>query len=256
MWTRQLLKKNGKEAFMRNYWTCVLVSALASLFITGSAGIDLGYRAGSQSVDTETYDAEYIYNLVQQIPDSIILLIMMITLLACVVGICFSVFVGNIIEVGHNRYYIENREHKTGVERLFYSFHDGRYLHTMWTMFLKNLYIFGWTLLFWIPGIIKSYAYMMVPYILAENPHIHRRRALELSESMMNGHKMEAFELSLSFIGWNILGAFTGGIINVFFAFPYQHATFAEFYSALKAEALQKGILQHGELPGVSGTQV
>ena len=101
------------------------------------------------------------------------------------------------------------------------------------------------------PGIIKSYAYSMVPYILAENPELDRNRVFQLSSQMMDGHKWEAFVLSLSFIGWVLLGEFTGRLTNIFYTQPYMSATFAEFYSALKAEAKMKGILQEGELPGV-----
>ena len=37
-------------------------------------------------------------------------------------------------------------------------------------MFLKGLFQGLWSLLFVIPGIIKSYEYRMIPYILSENP--------------------------------------------------------------------------------------
>ena len=46
------------------------------------------------------------------------------------------------------------------------------YLNVVKTMFFMNLWILLWTLLFIVPGIIKSYSYRLVPYILAENPDI------------------------------------------------------------------------------------
>ena len=96
-----------------------------------------------------------------------------------------------------------------------------------------------------------NYAYMMVPYIIAENSSLDKSRVFKISRKMMKGHKWEAFVLGLSFLGWNILGALTGGILNLFYVNPYMHATYAEFYSAVKAEALQKGIATAEELPGV-----
>ena len=96
-----------------------------------------------------------------------------------------------------------------------------------------------------------NYAYMMVPYIIAENSSLDKNRVFKISRKMMRGHKWEAFVLGLSFIGWMILGALTGGIVNFLYVNPYMHATYAEFYSAVKAEALQKGIATAEELPGV-----
>lgn len=92
---------------------------------------------------------------------------------------------------------------------------------------------------------------MMVPYIAAENTELDRKKVMKMSEDMMRGHKMEAFILELSFIGWGILGALTWGLVNLFWTAPYKKATYAEFYSAVKAEALQNGIVRREDLPGV-----
>ena len=167
-----------------------------------------------------------------------------------VIGLCVSILFTNLIQVGCNRYFLENREHKTNFGQLFYSFQGGRYGATVWVMFLKTLYIFGWSLLFLIPGIIKSFSYMLVPYIMAENPSLDHRRVFQLSSAMMNGHKWEAFELNLSFLGWILLSMFSPmGILSILYVNPYMQATYAEFYSAIKAEARAKGMLQADELP-------
>ena len=89
--------------------------------------------------------------------------------------------------------------------------------------------IFLWTLLFIIPGIIKAYSYAMVPYILAENPNLSTKEALDLSKKMMYGNKGRLFCLQISFIGWMILCALTLGIGYIFLA-PYQKASEAYFY--------------------------
>ena len=91
----------------------------------------------------------------------------------------------------------------------------------------------------------------MVSYIVAENSELDKSRVFEMSKAMMKGHKWEAFVLELSFIGWVILGGLTAGILNIFYVNPYMLATKAEFYTAIKAEALQKGIVSYDELPGV-----
>lgn len=253
MWTRQLLKENGKIAFKRNYWICVLVS-----FIIALTGGQIGAFSGSSGVKYEqtTYTEEALFTpevveyMVKLIP-----IVLMAGLLGLIIGIMVAAFVTNIFAIGGNRYYLENREHKTDVSRVVFGFTNGNYMNCVGIMLRKMLYILGWTLLFVIPGIVKSYAYMLIPYILAENPDISKERAFEISEQTMQGHKWEAFVLELSFLGWDILGIFTGGILNIFWVIPYKHATYAEFYTALKAEAFQKGITSAIEIPGVGYSQ-
>lgn len=248
MWTRQLLKENAKVAFKRNYWLCVAVSAIAMFLMGGGIGLNVDVTQETEDIINGQMSLQ---DLVAQIPPGIYLILLLAVLVGLVVGLCILILVSNVAQVGCNRYFIENREHKTNVGQVFYGFQGGRYMSTVWIMFLKGLYIFLWSLLFWIPGIIKSYSYLMVPYILAENNSLDKNRVFQISRKMMRGHKWEAFVLALSFLGWNILGAFTGGILNLFYVNPYIHATYAEFYSALKAEALQKGIVTAEELPGV-----
>lgn len=249
MWTRALLKQNAKTAFKRNYWMCVAVSSV-SLILMG------GFSFGSSNTVTLTeenqdfdYSAEAFREFLNQVPPYFWTIFLAAIVVGLVVGIGISILFTNIVQVGCNRYFLENREHKTGMGQLFYSFQGGRYGATVWVMFLRFLYVLGWSLLFIIPGIVKSYSYMMVPYIMAENPTLDHKRVFQLSKEMMDGHKMEAFVLGWSFFGWIFLSLFTSGILSILYVNPYMQATYAEFYSAVKAEARMKGIVQAGELP-------
>ena len=82
-------------------------------------------------------------------------------------------------------------------------------------MFLMQVYLFLWSLLFAIPGIIKSYSYRLVPYILADNPDMNSDDAITLSREMMNGQKFEVFVLDLSFFLWWILSSITFNIVVI-----------------------------------------
>lgn len=93
-----------------------------------------------------------------------------------------------------------------------------------------------------IGGIIKRYSYRMIPFILAENPDIPHREAFLLSRQMMNGNKMRAFILDLSFLGWHILNIFTMDILRYAFITLYTETTSAELYVALREEAFEKGL--------------
>ena len=248
MWTRALLKENAKIAFKRNYWTCVIVSVI--LMLVGG-GVEGGSSAVNLNYNISGTDSNIALNITGK--EFILMSLVAIgVLIVLLFGILFTTFVTNVIEVGGKRYYMENREHKTAIGQLFYGFQGGNYLDCVKTMFFRDLYIFGWSLLLIIPGIIKTFSYQMVPYILAENPNLSKDRAIELSCEMMDGHKFESFVLGLSFIGWDILNTITIGILGIFYLNPYKHATYAEFYSAIKAEAFNRGITNEMELPGVS----
>ena len=115
--------------------------------------------------------------------------------------------------------------------------------------FLTTLKILGGCLLLLIPGIYWSFCYVLVPYLLAENPYLTTRRAMELSRQMMDGEKWSYFVLRLSFFGWGLLCLLTFGIGNYFLA-PYIQATMAEFYAAMRAKALSAGFSTTEELGG------
>ena len=186
MWTRRLLKENGMIAFRRNYWACVSASLLAVFLGGGMAagGYNFNFNntENAGSIDA-TYSGGGIFppesNMhFGDIPVELLYIIGVAAIIGMIIGLGLSIFVSNVVAVGCNRYFLENREHKTSVGQVFYSFQDGRYGATVVAMLLRTLYILGWSLLFVIPGIVKSYSYMLVPYILAENPHMDKNVCL------------------------------------------------------------------------------
>lgn len=147
--------------------------------------------------------------------------------------ILLDVFICNPIEVGCKRFYVRNLNESAQVGNVGFAF-DNHYKNITKTMFFRDLYTILWTLLFIIPGIVKSYEYQMIPYLLAENPQMSREQAFAESKRMMSGQKWRAFVLDLSFIGWNILSAITLGILGIFYVQPYMDATHAALYEALR----------------------
>ena len=106
----------------------------------------------------------------------------------------------------------------------------GRYLGGS---LLVLLYTLLWTLLFIIPGIVKSYAYAMTPYVMNDHPELDADDCIHESRMMMKGYKWKLFCLDLSFIGWAILCIFTLGI-GLLWLQPYIEASHAKFYEELK----------------------
>ena len=100
---------------------------------------------------------------------------------------------------------------------------------------LVSIFTILWSLLFVIPGIIKAYSYAMTFYILADHPEMSAKDAINTSQVMMDGHKMDLFVLELSFIGWYLLCIITFGIAALYVG-PYVTASYAAFYEAIKDE--------------------
>ena len=160
----------------------------------------------------------------------IVFIIVFVVIMAVV--ILLDVFIFNPLEVGCKKYYLRNLNEPAQVGNIGYAF-DNNYKNIIKTMFFRDLFTVLWTLLFIIPGIVKSYEYQMIPYLLADNPQMTKEQAFEESKRMMQGQKWKAFVLDLSFIGWNILSALTLGILGIFYVQPYMDATHAALYEAL-----------------------
>lgn len=120
-----------------------------------------------------------------------------------------------------------SRARQAQIERLFDGFKN--FVSAFLLALTNAIFIFLWSLLFIIPGIIKAYAYSMSTYILADNPSIGVNEARERSIEMMKGNKWRLFCLHCSFIGWWILCVLTVGILTLWVT-PYMQVAVAEFY--------------------------
>lgn len=109
------------------------------------------------------------------------------------------------------------------------------FVNSFLAILLTKIFTMLWSLLFIIPGIIKSFAYAMTPYIIADDPEIDAMAAIDKSQEMMRGHKMELFLLHLSFIGWYLLAGLTFGV-GMIFLLPYVKTAEANFYVELRGK--------------------
>lgn len=118
------------------------------------------------------------------------------------------------------------------IEKMFDCFND--YGRALGTSLLVVIYIWLWTLLLIIPGIIKGYSYAMTYYIALDHPELNAEQCIQRSMKMMSGHKMKLFLLDLSFIGWILLCILTLGIAALWVQ-PYINVAHSHFYQELKA---------------------
>lgn len=162
----------------------------------------------------------------------IILIIALI--IGAAIALAYNAFIFNPLEVGTNRFFFKTLNEKAEIKEVAFAF-DKNYKNVAKILFIRDLKILLWSLLFVIPGIIKSYEYLMMPYLLAENPNLTKEEAFRLSKQMMSGNKWNAFVLGLSFIGWNLLSGMTLGIVGIFYVEPYKNLTYAALYEELSA---------------------
>ena len=122
---------------------------------------------------------------------------------------------------------------KVSVGDLFVGF--GKFLEALAVNLLTSLYTFLWTLLFIVPGIIKTYSYSMAMYIKRDNPHLSANECIKLSKKLMDGHKWDLFCLHFSYIGWILLSGLTFGILFLWVAPKIQQAEYL-FYKAVSGK--------------------
>lgn len=271
-WTRAELKSRAKVAFKRNYWKCVLAAFILSLVTSSGGGGGSSYNSSDNDYNNyfedyeydDDYDYEYNYSdagseiirdgglttLVNSgtlsvasgataLVTGLAVFLVILIIIAVIVGAAMGIFLFNPIQVGGCHFFLENAMVNTAGPGLLLNAFKLNYKSTVLTMFLRGLYTFLWTLLFIIPGIIKSYEYYMVPYILADHPEMSHQEVFALSKKMMDGEKWNTFVLELSFIGWQLLNGLTIGILGLFYVNPYVHATHAELYLTLKRNKCQ-----------------
>lgn len=122
------------------------------------------------------------------------------------------------------------------VDDFTYGITDGRLGKSVVLGLLYTVFIFLWSLLFFIGGIIKSYSYSMAAFISLDHPEMEAKDVITESRRMMNGHKFRLFCLDLSFIGWYILGLLCFGI-GILWVIPYHNLARANFYDDLVARS-------------------
>lgn len=110
-----------------------------------------------------------------------------------------------------------------------------QYARVFLTLLLKNIYIILWSLLLFVPGIIKAYSYSMTEFVMADNPNLSYDEAIKESMRLMQGRKFNLFFLDLTFIGWGILCLLTLGL-GFLFLNPYISTAHAHFYQDILAE--------------------
>ena len=245
----------AREALRGKWPTAVLTGFIASLM---GACIATAGGGSSNSSDRNSSTKAIIQDFrVTQFWEKFGTLIM-IGIVVLVVWLIVTLIIGGAGKLGYATFNLNLVDHKAAsLSDLFSQFHR---LGAGFCMnFLQGLYLFLWSLLFVIPGLIKQYSYAMTPYILAEHPELSANEAITRSREIMDGNKWRLFCLGFSFIGWSLLCALPvllaltpivhmahradslvpllwlipasiPSFIGYLFLRPYQEAAYAAFY--------------------------
>ena len=220
------LRAKAWESLKGKYWMALVVSFVASiLHSVGSGFSNLGQSLTEivNAVDLAEMDA---------VAQTGAFVLLGAALVSAVIALVLGAFIGGPALVGCCNYFIKNTDSKP-------TFADGftgykvSYGRNVKTLFIMGIKLALWYFLFIIPGIIKTFEYAMIPYILAEDPTITTKDAFKKSKEMMTGNKWRLFKLGFSFIGWLLLCVLTFGVGAIFLT-PYMEAATAEFYVELK----------------------
>ncbi len=236
-WTRKELKGRAKFSLKSFYWKSVLVAFILS-FISGGFTTS-GSGSGNSINITGNEFVDGIGGRYTARAMAIIGLGLAIIAVALLLGLLISIFVINPLKVGCKKYFLHASEGNADLGNMGFCFMNG-YMNVVGVQFLTDLFIFLWSLLLIVPGIIKAYSYRMIPYIMAEDPYMSFGEAKRLSQDMMNGEKWNAFVLDLSFILWILLSLITFNIAGIFWVEPYIQFTNAELYRVLRTK--QQGV--------------
>ena len=251
---------------LRGRWpVAVLTGFVASLIGAGiaSAGGGSGSNSSNRVSRGELNDF-FQSALWHQIKPVVITLLVLVIIWSII-----QIVIGGAGKLGYAKFNLNLVDNKEAVFSDLFSQFD-RLGAGFCMNFLTGLYIVLWTLLFIIPGIIKSFSYAMAPYILAEHPEMTASEAITESRHMMDGNKWRLFCLDFSFIGWSLLCslpvivvvfALTGSILRsganayallwaiplsiplsagFLFLRPYEEAAWAAFYRDVSGTEVQQ----------------
>ena len=194
-------RADAREALRGRWPVAILTGFVASLIgahiATSGGGSSNSNNDSTRAVVRDFQATEFWLQYRTLIITAIVLL---------VIWLIVTIVIGGAGKLGYATFNLKLVDNKdVALADLFSQFHrlgDGFCMN-----FLMGLYTLLWTLLFIIPGLIKTYSYAMTPYILAENPGMTATDAITESRRIMDGNKWRLCCLGFSFIGWGLLCA-------------------------------------------------
>ena len=209
------IRSNARKALKGHWGTAIIAAIIANVFPS------VGYSSSFSSDDMD-------FTKLSELSGTELITTFAIFGGILLIGLAISLVVSSVISIGYAQF---NMDLVDGDDpKISTLFSKVRQLKTaVIANILVFVRVFFGMIFFIVPGVIALFKYSMTNYIIAENPGIGAREALEKSKKIMKGNKLRFFLLGLSFIGWEILVVLTFGIAGIWVS-PYMQASYAEFY--------------------------
>lgn len=170
-----------------------------------------------------------------------LMVLLAIFIVSAIEGGLGATFVGTFVVMGplmYGLYRLLTKQVREGgevkLEDLFTGFTEN-FVQALLLQLVETIFIALWSLLFVIPGIVKTYSYAMSSYIQQQSTNKDWNYCHQKSIELMSGYKFKLFLLDLSFIGWYILGALCFGI-GTLFVMPYHYMARVNFFEMVLEE--------------------
>ena len=164
------LRLKARESLKGNYWPAVGVAFVAAIF--GA----LMVNGGSYNINLEKRVTEIFGDL-----PTILKTYLLIAAGGAGALSLVNLILGGVVQLGYAQYLLKQQDREiNSIKDLFSKF--DYFGQGFLQLFLRNLYAFLWGLLFLIPGIVKTFAYAMTPFIMAENPNLTANEDITISK--------------------------------------------------------------------------
>lgn len=204
---------------LRGHWGSAVAVGFVATLLTGGSGLTV------QISDLEEMFSGF--NLSEFLSNEIVTMLLTVSVIVFLIAFV----IGGVVRFGQCSFHLNLINHRearfSDLFSQFYRIWDGIRMQIV-----MGFFVFLWSLLLFIPGIIASYRYAMVPYLMAEFPDLKVMEAMRESKRLMAGNKGRLFCLHLSFIGWALLSALTLGIGTLWLT-PYSTAAETAFYMSV-----------------------
>lgn len=226
-------RDRARMALSGHWFVAIIAGIIATMFGAGG-GVTINFELPSfDSFDSEGA-TEGLGSIVSQLDSEITIPFLIGGIVFMLVYAVIMFVLASVISVGYAEFNLDLVDRYTPRIKTLFS-HFGQTKTAVVAGLMIFVRVFIGTIFFVIPGIITAFKYVAVYYIIAENPGISAKEALERSKELMWHNKWRYFCLSLSFIGWHLLSALTLGVASIWVV-PYCQAAYATFYREIQRE--------------------
>ena len=233
--TRADVKAEAKQYVRANYWPLVGAGLLLALATTGGGS----GQSGSENSGSGYEQSQQAWEQISH--SSMLGWVISLGAAAIIIAILIKVFLLDPLEYGSRNYFKKSVD-GTAKGTMACGYWKENYMRVVKTFFRRDLFIFLWSLLLVIPGLVKYYEYYFVPYLTEDYPDQEPEDILAMSKQMTDGRKWELFVFDLSYLGWHLLGMVTFGLVEVLWTLPYNYMGETVLYQKLvKADTDDSG---------------